>query len=234
MASARAAAGDRSVIANREASARYAADANSRDGTPIPSHLKQYAGSSSAPSGSGLGGYNGLWDMVNGGGRNAGFAPNLFGGQQGQSAPSGVSGGSQEMPGNVKFGNTMKPLIGAIVGGPIGMLAGMAMRKNAQGQGYTGIGDMFDEGGQGASGNGFKGGGVYSNMANKIGFADGGKTNSVPIVAAGGEYVIPPEHVVRIGGGDLDHGHKILDSFVKKMRQKTIKTLQSLPGPAKD
>jgi hypothetical protein len=25
-----------------------------------------------------------------------------------------------------------------------------------------------------------------------------------------------------------------LDAFVKKMRQKTIKTLQSLPGPKKD
>jgi hypothetical protein len=56
----------------------------------------------------------------------------------------------------------------------------------------------------------------------------------VPIVAAGGEYVIPPEDVVHIGGGDLDHGHKVLDAFVKKMRQKTIKTLQSLPGPKKD
>ncbi len=64
--------------------------------------------------------------------------------------------------------------------------------------------------------------------------ASGGATNGVPIVAAGGEYVIPPEDVVRIGNGDLDHGHKILDSFVKKMRQKTIKTLQNLPGPKKD
>ena len=64
--------------------------------------------------------------------------------------------------------------------------------------------------------------------------ASGGATNGVPIVAAGGEYVIPPEDVVQIGGGDLDHGHKILDSFVKKMRQKTIKTLQNLPGPKKD
>ncbi len=64
--------------------------------------------------------------------------------------------------------------------------------------------------------------------------AGGGPTSSVPIVAAGGEYVIPPEDVVHLGGGDLDHGHKILDAFVKKMRQKTIKTLQSLPGPKKD
>lgn len=65
-------------------------------------------------------------------------------------------------------------------------------------------------------------------------FARGGATDAVPIVAAGGEYVIPPEDVMHIGGGDLDHGHKILDAFVKKMREKTIKTLQGLPGPKKD
>jgi hypothetical protein len=64
--------------------------------------------------------------------------------------------------------------------------------------------------------------------------AAGGSTDAVPIVAAGGEYVIPPEDVMHLGGGDLDHGHKILDAFVKKMREKTIKTLQGLPGPKKD
>lgn len=58
--------------------------------------------------------------------------------------------------------------------------------------------------------------------------------NLVPIIAAGGEYVIPPEAVVQIGKGDLDFGHKILDAFVKKMRAKTIKTLSKLPGPKKD
>jgi hypothetical protein len=64
--------------------------------------------------------------------------------------------------------------------------------------------------------------------------AAGGATQAVPIVAAGGEYVVPPEDVAHIGNGSLDDGHKILDAFVKKMRQKTIKTLQNLPGPRKD
>ena len=64
--------------------------------------------------------------------------------------------------------------------------------------------------------------------------AEGGETDAVPIVAAGGEYVIPPEDVTHIGGGSLDDGHKILDAFVKKMRKKTIRTLQSLPGPKKN
>lgn len=63
----------------------------------------------------------------------------------------------------------------------------------------------------------------------------GGITDDlVPIVAAGGEYVITPQQVAAIGKGDLDHGHKILDAFVKKTRAKTIDTLQKLPGPKKD
>ena len=56
----------------------------------------------------------------------------------------------------------------------------------------------------------------------------------VEIVAAGGEYVIEPEDVTRLGGGDIDHGHEILDHFVKGYRAKTIATLKKLPGPKKD
>lgn len=62
----------------------------------------------------------------------------------------------------------------------------------------------------------------------------GGGSATVPIVAAGGEYVIHPEDVVRLGKGSLDDGHKILDEFVKRMRAKTIKTLENLPGPKRD
>ena len=66
-------------------------------------------------------------------------------------------------------------------------------------------------------------------------FASGGLSGEkVPIVAAGGEYVIPPEVVIGIGGGDMDAGHKELDDFVKKMRANTVKTLQKLPGPKKN
>lgn len=67
------------------------------------------------------------------------------------------------------------------------------------------------------------------------GYASGGHSGSpVPIVAAGGEYVISPHVVTNIGNGDMDIGHKELDKFVKKMRARTIKTLQNLPGPKKD
>jgi hypothetical protein len=65
--------------------------------------------------------------------------------------------------------------------------------------------------------------------------AEGGPIDPpVPIVAAGGEYVIHPDDVVGIGEGNLDEGHKILDAFVKKMRAKTVETLKKLPGPKKD
>jgi hypothetical protein len=55
-----------------------------------------------------------------------------------------------------------------------------------------------------------------------------------PIVAAGGEYVIPPSVVTSIGSGDIDHGHNLLDGFVVLARKDLIKTLSKLPGPKKD
>jgi hypothetical protein len=64
--------------------------------------------------------------------------------------------------------------------------------------------------------------------------AGGGATGGVPIVAAGGEYVIHPDNVTMMGGGDMDYGHRVLDSFVKKMRAKTVDTLRKLPGPRQD
>jgi hypothetical protein len=55
----------------------------------------------------------------------------------------------------------------------------------------------------------------------------------VPIIAAGGEYIIHPDIVRYIGGGDMSKGHSFLDSFVKDVRERTRKTLGKLPGPAK-
>jgi hypothetical protein len=69
-------------------------------------------------------------------------------------------------------------------------------------------------------------------MKGRRGFADGGGVEPpVDIVAAGGEYHIAPEDIARIGGGDVTHGHQILDHFVKLIRKKTIKKLKSLPPP---
>lgn len=53
----------------------------------------------------------------------------------------------------------------------------------------------------------------------------------IPIAAAGGEFVVPPETVSHIGGGNMKRGHAILDEFVKNSRADHIKTLKGLPGP---
>jgi len=66
--------------------------------------------------------------------------------------------------------------------------------------------------------------------------AMGGATygSPVPVVVAGGEYVISPEDVEHMGEGDLDAGHRVLDAFVVKMRKKTVDTLKNLPPPKKN
>lgn len=65
-------------------------------------------------------------------------------------------------------------------------------------------------------------------------FAEGGGIGKpTPIVAAGGEIVIPPDKIMD-RFGDLDKGHKALDSWVVSTRQQHIKTLSSLKPPKKD
>lgn len=64
-------------------------------------------------------------------------------------------------------------------------------------------------------------------------FAEGGDAGDVDIVAAGGEFVIEPEDVERIGGGDMKRGHDLLDAMVHRIRKHTAKRLLKLPGPKK-
>lgn len=78
----------------------------------------------------------------------------------------------------------------------------------------------------------------YNHEGGPYGMSKGGDADSngatVPIVAAGGEYVVHPDHVREVGGGDLDTGHRVLDEFVKRVRAENIKTLKKLPGPRRD
>ena len=60
-----------------------------------------------------------------------------------------------------------------------------------------------------------------------------GSGNIVPIIVAGGEYIVPPSIVMRAGSGDMKLGHKRLDEFVKHEMDKLVKTLKHLPGPKK-
>lgn len=59
------------------------------------------------------------------------------------------------------------------------------------------------------------------------------KGGSVPVITAGGEYLIPRSKIIA-KFGDLDKGHKILDAFVKKVREQNIQKLRRLPNPRKD
>ena len=56
----------------------------------------------------------------------------------------------------------------------------------------------------------------------------------VPVIVAGGEYILHPDQVEALGGGDIDKGHEILDNFVKDQRKLLRKKLAKLPGPARD
>ncbi len=61
----------------------------------------------------------------------------------------------------------------------------------------------------------------------------GGKTHHMPIIVAGGEFIVSPEAVRRVGEGDTDKGHKRLHEMVKRVRAHTIKKTKSLPQPKK-
>lgn len=79
---------------------------------------------------------------------------------------------------------------------------------------------------------------------NERSLARGGKTGNntndlnagepVPINAAGGEFVIPPDKVALLGWGDIEMGHRNLDKWVMQRRKNHIQTLKKLPPPAKD
>jgi len=61
--------------------------------------------------------------------------------------------------------------------------------------------------------------------------AEGGSVEHVPIIAAGGEFIVSPEMVKEIGHGDIIKGHRVLSKFVLHVRKEHIKTLRSLKPP---
>lgn len=54
-----------------------------------------------------------------------------------------------------------------------------------------------------------------------------------PVLLAGGEYVIEPEEVLKIGGGDAKKGHDTLDKMIVRVRRKEAHKMLKLPGPKK-
>lgn len=66
--------------------------------------------------------------------------------------------------------------------------------------------------------------------------AKGGKVDGemVPIMGAGGEIVVHPEHVALWGGGNVERGHRVLDKWVVDQRKQIANEMLKLPGPVKD
>jgi len=65
------------------------------------------------------------------------------------------------------------------------------------------------------------------------GASKGAMGQRVPIIAAGGEYIVSPEQVRALGKGDIKRGHDVLDAFVKTIRKKVVAKTAKLPGPKK-
>ena len=95
--------------------------------------------------------------------------------------------------------------------------------------------DIVSSLGEGNTMAGFRAVKMMFRDAPKGAYAEGGGVGEpVPIVAAGGEYVLSPDEVIWAGKGDLDAGHRALDNWIKATRKDLIKTLQKLPGPKTD
>ena len=136
---------------------------------------------------------------------------------------SSVAGRTDHLPMHVPSGSYVIPadIISAM--GEGNTMAGFKHMKRI-------FGGMPYGGGSGPYG---QSGGPYgAEMPHRA--AGGEADEGVPIVAAGGEYVLSPSQVVAAGNGNLDLGHKVLDEWVKRMRKQTIKTLSKLPGPKRD
>jgi len=67
--------------------------------------------------------------------------------------------------------------------------------------------------------------------AKEGGVRPGGNAPLVPIIAAGGEYVLLPHECAFVGGGDTTKGHRMLDQFVVATREQLRKTLAKLKPP---
>jgi len=134
---------------------------------------------------------------------------------------SSVAGRTDHLPMNVPSGSYVLPadIVSSHGGGST--LAGFKiMRRTFGGMPYGGSKNPY---GQGS--------GPYGQPLGKASGGEVPEGHTVPIVAAGGEYVLTPEEVLKVGDGDMEMGHRVLDDFVLRSRKDLIDTLKKLPGP---
>lgn len=135
---------------------------------------------------------------------------------------SAVAGRTDHLPVTVKSGSYVLPADLVSHWGENNSMAGFkVMRRTFGGTPYGGGSAPYGQSG-----------GPYGEPLPKATGGDVAGDDGVPIVAAGGEYVLTPEEVTEVGEGDMEVGHRVLDEFVKRSRAEHVKTLQKLPGPA--
>lgn len=137
---------------------------------------------------------------------------------------SGVAGRTDHLPMEVPSGSYVLPA--DVVGshGEGNTIAGFkVLRRTFGGTPYHGGASPYNQSG-----------GPYGEPLARKGGGSTPSDGTVPIVAAGGEMVLSPAQVRRVGGGDLDLGHRVLDAFVLHSRAENVKTLTKLPGPARN
>jgi hypothetical protein len=60
---------------------------------------------------------------------------------------------------------------------------------------------------------------------------DGGGAGHVEVRLSDGEFSVPPHHVARVGGGDIERGHRALDAWILHVRHQDIERRKHLPPP---
>ena len=147
---------------------------------------------------------------------------------------SAVAGRTDHHPMSVSAGSYVFPADHVSSLGQGNSMAGMASLNH-----------MFKMGPYGAPGGAIKHGPgatrppAVRGLRAKGGAADDDNVGQpVPINAAGGEFVVPPEKIMEWWSGngfvgDLKDAHEALDQWVVDNRKKHQKTLAKLPGPAK-
>jgi hypothetical protein len=110
-----------------------------------------------------------------------------------------------------------------------------ALGQSNSNSGANIVNKMFKMGPYGTSLGGLHSSGARAPHLNlKAGhMARGGGSGGVPIIAAGGEIVIPPDKIIE-RYGSLERGHKALDRWVIRTRKKHVKTLRNLKPPKQD
>lgn len=67
----------------------------------------------------------------------------------------------------------------------------------------------------------------HRSASGKSKMANGG----VAIKVSDGEFIVSPEDVTELGGGDASYGHAVLEAFCKETRAQNIEHLSKLPSP---